>query len=431
MNKRDYFVKAIQAGAYRYKRWIIEAFTITRSEPGDEIGDHPYALYRDPDHGYAFHDPVTNEPVFIEGIRKDSPPFAFMEAMSAFPGDLPNLKEGVSTTYGQFLVNAYVLVHAFNDRIPYMNGEISAKRLESEVAKRFADQPKVGEERDPDKIYTEQYLEFGKAAISLEGLASICVVSATPKTLTCDPLIAKRRKELLEQYKDRLNDPIIQEKIEAELKRIDRDWMRGDPGERFFLKSEMYDVVRKKMFLLQGASEGMGSDTEYITDPITDGWKPDHIPAIINNLRDGSYSRGAQTALGGEQTKFLYRIFQNSRIVEDDCGTKRGMRVLMTEELAERYISNNYLEQGKTIEITKENAKSLIGKTIEIRYPTYCITPNANYCAACMGKELAKNPNALSSYSASIGSTFMLSMMAAMHGKALRTQEVDFVSSLS
>lgn len=430
MDKREYFVKAVAAGAYRYKRWVIEAFSITDTTD-QAMGTHPYALFRDPEHGYGFINPQTGEPEFLEGVRRDHAPFAFMETMTAYPNDLPNLSQGVETTYGQFFVNAYVLCHAFGNRIPYLNGEITAKKLEQELLKRYVNDPPAGQERDPDKIYTDMYLEFGKACTALEGFSALCVVSATPKTMTCDPRIAVRRQELLEQYRDRLHDPVIQVRIESELKKIDREWMRGDPGERFYLKSKSYDVVRKKMFLLQGASEGLGATGDYITRPLSDGWTGEDLPAMINNLRDGTYSRGAQTALGGEITKFLYRIFQNTSITEEDCGSTMGLEIVLNEQIANRFVGSSILRGQSLVEITEDNWREFIDRKVRLRYPTYCKTSGANFCATCMGKHISRSPNALSSYVAAVGSMFMQLFMSAMHGKTLQVRELDFMESLS
>jgi len=425
MNKRDYFVKSIKAGSHLNKRWVIEAFSVT--EPQDEIGPYPYALYKDTDHGYVFINPETQDLDRLEGVKPNSAPFAFMEPMTAYPDDLPNLSEGVSTTYGQFFVNAYVLAHAFGHVVPYLNGEITAKRIESEILKRMA----IDDTPDPDKITVSQYLKFGQACMALEGFSSLCVVSATEKTLTCDPKIAVRRKELLAQYKDQLKDPLIQAKIEEELKAIDREWMKGDPGERFYLKSKSYDVIRKKMFIMQGASEGMGTQTEYIVDPLSDGWKVENIPAIINNLRDGSFSRGTETALGGEISKLLYRIFQNTSIEEDDCGSTQGMKIHLSPKIYRRFIGSSVILPNKLVELTSSNIESFKDKTVTLRYPTYCKTPGTNFCSTCMGKHLTSAPNALSSYAATVGSIFMSASLKKMHGTASSVKIFELEEVLS
>jgi len=413
MNKRDYFVNAIKAGAYQYKQWIIEAFSIT--ENTQALGKYPYALFKDQEHGYAFINSSTNEPEFIDGVKKDQPLLSFMEPMTAYAGDLPNLHKAVETTYGQFFVNAYVISHAFGNIIPYLNGEITAKQIESEILKRYSDEPKDGVYL-PDRIYTNQYLEFAKACVSLEGLSALCVISATQKTITCDPKIAIRRKELLEQYKDQLNDPLIQAKIEEELLAMDRAWMKGDPGERFYIKSKSYNVVRKKMYVMQGRSEQLGADAAYITEPLHDGWDVKNLPAMINTMRFGSYSRGSETQKGGEITKFLYRIFQNSSIAEEDCGSKLGVNIPITEATHKRYIGNSIIINGKPTLLTDDNIKSYIGRTVQMRYPTYCLSKGANFCSTCMGKALENAPNALSSYAATVGSTFMSQALKQMHG---------------
>jgi hypothetical protein len=429
VDKREYFIRAMAAGAYRYKRWVIEAFSVAL--PSDRPAQHPLPLIRDPKGGVSFID-ENGDIVKIDGADPKEPLFRFRESVQAYPGNLPNIKSAVMTTYGNLLLNQVLLVHAFGDRFDYIVGDMSPSSLHKLILPHWSkEEPKPGEERNPKKIYTDQFLKFQEAGLALSGYATLCVVSSTPKTMTTDPRIPEVRARLLEEYKDRLHDPVIQAKIEGELKKIDREWVKGDPAENFYIKGKSYDVVRKKLFLIQGTAEGFGEQGEFIPGSLEDGWDIKYLPAMGNALRDGSYSRGAQTALGGEVTKFNYRIFQNTSIVEDDCGSKMGMQITLTEETRRRYISSSIITAKGLVLLDESNVDNYIGKSVLMRYPTYCHSRGANFCATCAGKNVATTPNAISTYMANIGSLFMALFMKAMHGKALKIVKLDFHESLS
>lgn len=424
MHKSDYFIKALNAGSYRYKRWVFEAFSITKTETP---GDYPYALMRREDGSYWFKDPENNDAwTSIGKFPENEPPFYFREELVVGAGAVPNLKKGVTTTYGRLLANQILLVHAFGDKLDFIEGRLSVGAIEKSIQNRIRDTPRPGEPRDPSVIYVDEYKRFSDAALSLAGYSTLCVPTATERSLTTDPNVAIRRKELIEQYKDQLNDPVIQAKIDAELIAMDRAWLKGDPSEGFFIKSKSYEVVRKKTHLLQGSESGFGKRGELIDRPLSEGWEAENLPAMANSLRSGSYNRGAQTALGGEAAKFNYRIFQNTRIVEDDCGTTLGLPLTLTKENARFYLSSSVIDGDKVVELTDETLPNFIGKRVLLRSPGFCRSKGANYCKTCVGQAIAKTPTALSTYAADIGSVFLNCFLKQMHGKAMTLVPWDF-----
>lgn len=443
MHKRDYFIMALKAGCFRYKRWVLEVFAMTAGErPATESNYIPYQLLKDvnpiplkngkPNVQYYFQNPDNREEkIYIEGITPGEPPFYFKEEVVLGVGDIPNLRKNITSTYGNLLFNQMVLVYPFGDKIEYMEGAVSVPKIEKIIELRLVDEPKDVLKVTKDMIFVSEYKKFNEALFALAGYTQLCVPSATPKTMTVDPAIAVRRGELLEKYKDRLHDPVIQAKIDDELIAMDKAWMKGDPGEGFYLKEKSYAVVRKKTFLLQGAEQGFDVQGEVIPTSLNEGWNIKNLPAMGNSLREGSYNRGALTALGGEATKFNYRIFQNTIVSEEDCGSVFGLTVTLTEDIANRYLSSSVVTPNGPVELTEENIGKYVGKTIRVRSPIYCQTKGANFCACCIGKKIASTPNAISTYAADIGSTFMSIMLASMHGKSLRVGHYDLKKSIS
>lgn len=434
MFKRDYFLLAMNSGLFMYKRWILEAFAIT-----DTKTPHPYPhglMVAEDGRYFIKMEETDGDPIeYIEDAMPGEPMFKPLEKLLLRTGDLKNVVEPVTTTYGNALVNQLVLVYPFGRKIPFMTGQIKIEVIEKIIQQRWDDEAPEDasiEAQATAPIRTTEYKRYNEAVGQLPGLSQLCVPSATRRTMTADPAMLKRRDELLEKHKHELHDQVVLAKILDELTQMDRKWMAGDPGERFYIKGKAYDVVRLKVFIMQGISTGFGEAADLITSSLDEGWDIKKLPAMINQLRDGSHSRGAQTALGGVETKFNNRIFQNSQVEAGDCGTKRGLSMLMTKEMLPHFEGNYHIRKNGEVEnLTPEVLSGLEGKEVQVRSPIYCKTAGANFCAVCMGDRIASTPQALSTYAADIGSIFLSLFMAAMHGKSLKTEVLDWDAALT
>lgn len=427
MFKRDYFLLALENGLYLHKRWILEAFAMTR--PSNDNREFTHHLMVLEDGRYAMRDREQDDGYqIIEDAMPGEPLFRPLEKIVLKPGDLRNVYANTVTTYGNALVNQLILVYPFGGKIPFVSGSVNLKAIEDVIQRRWDDSaPEIADQSDSlvAPIRTTEYHKFNEAVGQLPGLNQLCVPSATRKTMTADPEMIKRRNELLLEHKDQLHDPVVISRIVDELTKMDRAWMKGDPGDRFYFKAKSYDVVRMKVFIMQGISAGFGEAGELIPTSLDEAWDIAKLPAMINQLRDGSFSRGAQTALGGVEVKFNNRIFQNSTVAEQDCGSKRGIAVVMTPAKAPFYVGSYQLVSGQPVVLSEESLATLAGKTIEVRSPLYCRTEGANYCAKCVGDAISSTPEALSAYAAMIGSLFLTLFMSAMHGKSMKTAELD------
>lgn len=420
MNKRDYFVKALEAQCYLHKEWILEAFSIVEM-PKDRVVEYAYPLIRDEKGRYAFID-EKGAAELIEGAAEDAPLFSFHENLVLHSGELPNLNKNVETTYGSALFNAIALVYPFGSKIPYIEGSVSAKPIEALVMSKMTDTP-----TKPDDITVSEYLRFGEAMYSLVGLTQLCVPSATAKTMTSDPRMAELRAKLLEENKDHLNDPVVIAKIEAALVAMDREWMKGDPGEGFYIKDKSYTNVRKQLFGIYGAEDpfGDGTSVTLIEKSLNDGWDINKLPEMASSLREGSYNRGHQTELGGAIAKEINRYCTNSSISEKDCGSKIGLPTLITNKNKKNYLGNYIFVEGKEILTTHENIDEFVGKEVDVRSPVYCRTPGIDYCEHCCGVSISQTPKAIGSYVADIGQNFMLVFMKSMHQNLLSIASWD------
>lgn len=445
MDRRDYFIEALQSNAFKYKEWILQLFSVTMRDDAVSPNNYPYQIVFKPDDSTVyFRDPNNNgELSVIDGATDDEPICSFKDRITLNPFDLDNVSVLTETTYGNTLLNAMLLAYPFKNKIPFLTGKLRAAAFENAVSRLLAEYPPEGTERDPKRIYIDEYLVYANTAASLAGLSQLCTASGSAATCTISPDVIKLRDELLVQYKDQLHDPAIVAMIEERLTRLDRERIKEAGADAFFLKDKSYDVVRKRVFIMVGAETGF-ADTRKGIEPITksleEGWDLDQLPAMVNNLRHGSFSRGAETALGGESVKNFYRIFQNTTVVEQDCGSNQGLQWTITESQYKWFIGLHQIlpntefgtvRSADETRLTEERLKGMIGKTIHIRSPRGCNTVEPSYCARCVGDTVALNPTGLHTTTSDVGSIFMSIFMGAMHGKALRTARYDFKSCIT
>lgn len=431
MKKRDYFLKALNAGAYRYKVWVFNMFSVTRQSADTEFD---YQLFRGEKH-YYFLDPESDVETYIEleDTNVEEAPFTFKQPVSLKVGDIPNVDRDLDTTYGNLLFNMVALVYPFHDKVPFRTGHIKTKAIEADLVKRLISdgaEPVINDQPIDNPIYVSEFLNYVDAVMSLEGYSQLCVPSATRKTLTRDPEIPKRRDELLEKYKGQLDDPSVVAKIEEELIKMDKAWMAGDLGEGFYHKDKSYNVIRKKMHLLGGYEAAFGERGKTIRNSLSEGWDTDDFPTLVNSLREGTYNRGAETQLGGVAAKTINRMFQNTRISEDDCGSTLGMEHDITEKNKKEFIGFFRINgNGNPELINEKTVDNYVGKRIKMRSPMFCRIDRANFCKTCLGNANSENPTGLGSLAGAVGSQLLYIKMKKMHGTSLKTVPFDFEST--
>lgn len=439
MLAKDYYLLALKNKAYRYRSWVISAFSILISSDFDSIKDlYPYYLIRKDNTYYFYND--KNEWEKITDKSADKPLFNNMDKLEITKDDVVNLKSSsVVTTYGNLLFNYIVLIEAFGSKIQYLNSkkECDIKYVEAIIPLLYKENPLDGEEKDPDSIYTDEYLRFTDAVFTLSAYTQVWTPAATPRSLTCHPDTAKFKAKLIEQYKDNLNDPSVIAKIDAELIKFDyENWIKGDESEGFLISKKSKNIVRKKQFLMYGAEPGLVNKVEVtpIINSLSEGLEIDKFDVYANVLRAGSYNRGAETEKGGEAVKWLLRSSSNVNIIDTDCKSTLGVYVDVNESNYINLIGFTLISTDKTtggdesIKITADNAKSYIGKRVYRRSPMYCKLDRTDYCKVCVGDKLGLHPAGASIAISSEGSVLLSIFMSAAHSKGLSLARLNLDS---
>lgn len=443
MNKREFFINAMNAGRFSDKRWVFAAFSILRPSKSGFDGMMPWdILYIESDKHEG------GKPVFIDDngnmvelsdysfdYQNPEPPYTFREKIKLSKDEMTNLKkESITTTYGNALANWLLCVYPFEDKIEYIEGKFTLKSVEKIIEKHLSDEPEEGKERDKSKIYVDEYSRFRRSASLIDGFTQLAVPSATAKSMTRSPDTEKFREELLKKYEGQLHDPAVAAKIDKAMVEFDKAWMAGDDAMGFYIKDKSFNIVRKKSHGLVGYESSFsesGEGGEMIARSLSEGLDVDKLPAMINSLREGSYDRGASTALGGEAVKFILRVMQNSTVEEQDCKSKLGMEMFIADNKKDTFVGNYILEGSTVKELTNDNISSYVGKTVVMRSPLFCRTPNAGFCATCIGRRYGEHATSLPTAASNVGSVFLSTFLAAMHGVELKTNKLDLKDSLT
>lgn len=437
----SYFLEALQNDAYHNREWIISVFTVADYPFWEEVTDprtiYEYKLYRsnrDPDKLYFYkhnEEDINNHLHELDGfsVSELKPLAKYSDRIELKTGDLLNVRENVETTFGNCIFNAMCLIYAFGDKIPFMTGRINGSKLEKMIAANLHDTPAEGEPRLKDRYYVDELIKHATAINSLDALSYTCVPTTSEKTMLPNPAVVKRRDELLKQYANELHKPAVIAKIQSELAKLDKEYFKGDRAEGFYLSDKAYDISRMKKFTMLGLIGGFGgNEPSLMTTSLAEGYKPEELPTIADDIRSGSYSRGKSTAIAGAGVKLVYNALQSVTIADGDCGQKNGMPFVITKDNVGDFDGRYMITKTGLVELTKPIVEQYIGQTIYVRTPMLCKQEKPSFCSICAGKSLSMLPDAVHIVASDINSIYMNITMKSMHGKTLKTKRLDIFS---
>lgn len=342
--------------------------------------------------------------------------------ISTYSEDAP-----LQTTIGRLVWNYVALANPFDDIMPYLNTPWNPGAIEDMIAHALITQTTT----------MEQQSRYTRNVYYLGHFTELGVVAFTRKSLTTDPNLAKRRNELLKEHAEELasGDAVVMSKIEQELIAMDKEWLKDDPVMMFYRKNEkkIFNIQRKKLFGAGGMTEKFGDkgNFDFVSSSLSEGWDPEDFQVQANEIRAGSFSRAKETAIGGEDIKFILRVFQNSRILEEDCKSDTFLNVVVNK-WNYKYYRHRYIKSGSDLkELTENDVEKLIGKTIQVRSPMTCKT-DGGYCRVCMGKIFSVlDQKQLDLRANVLGRYFITSSLKGMHGTSFNTFEISNLNDFS
>lgn len=311
------------------------------------------------------------------------------------------------TTVGRLFFNSIL-----PDDFPYMNEEITVKRLSALVDEMIMH---YGIDRTPkilDKIKTFGFkyatysgVTWGIDNVSIpDGKAEI-VKNARAQELVVRDQFAEGLLSEDEQYQKVVE---IWENTKKEIEKI-------IPG-TLDKTGSTYDLITS------GARGNMGSLVQMcgmiglIVNTSGDTLDFPIIPSYIEGLspleyfitthgsRKGAADTALNTAKAGYLTRRLVDVAQDVVITEEDCGTKNGKMIHAVDGVFAKYVSGRVLlsdiknAEGKVLKkkgemVTKEDAKMLEKEGIKeafVRTPLSCDTVHG-LCRNCYGLDLGRN----------------------------------------
>ena len=307
-------------------------------------------MVRADSNGYYYLNADTNTKEYIDGAVDTSKPLLdFKEFITVPKGFIFPEWDEIRTTVGNLLQNYLLVVDPFQGKVPYINKRFFPNDVEKLFIRKWKrSKDDVKNDEVEGEVFTEEYLKFAENAIYLSNFTQTVVPSVTKKAIVSNPAVEKRKKELFEEYKDKLDDPIIQTKIDDELKKIDKDYLKDDDFMGFAISGKIFNDARKRLYYQFGFAKGLDDNKEptYINRPLDKGIDLNNLPAYVNDAYSGSIGRGLETQEGGVDVKNAVRSAANLKVDGKECGTKYGEPVLFDEDTKknEKYLDYYFIQ---------------------------------------------------------------------------------------
>lgn len=304
-------------------------------------------------------------------------------------------KNAFTTTVGIFIFNKYFIEEELFDMFHYINKTVD-KKVIKKIISTLSDA--VMEDRMPLSSLVTVLEKVQKCM----PYVTILSPSYTEKLMTSTRVINKKKSELLKKYKDRLEagDEIAASQMEQELMDFAMDYLKDDPSMDIFTSGAKQDMHNnfKNMFVMKGVVKDPDPNAKQrykvAKSCYIDGISPEEYALFANSLAAGPYSRAKKTANGGYREKLFLRAFQH--IVLDpegsDCGTKRTLKVELTDDNYNEWKYGYVVEGSKLVELTSQNKSKYVGKTVKMRFSALCQSKTGicHHCAGNMFYRLGK-----------------------------------------
>lgn len=340
------------------------------------------------------------------------------EEIEMLPGEMPNYTgdKPLWTTIGKVYLNYRIYVAVVGDRIPYHNDEWTQDSTNKTI-----------EHYLKNKLITneETFMMLGNA-VEVGEFTDISNEGLTSKTWTTHPDVPKVKAEMLAKMSEAdKRDPFKIIELEDRLMSLDKQHVEGDKTKIFHdgFGKKSYSMHRKKLLLMFGGVSSFDPDEGYVcmTNSLHDGYDMDKFHVYVNETYKGSSARGKETATAGEKTKYNFRIYQDIKIISDDCKPLRGMKIELGSDLNSpavlQFLDRYTYPEAKVVDL--EYLKKNLGKVITLRDPNFC-RAGSGLCYRCTCNQLYENQeDRLNGYPVEITSSMLAVSLAIFHGTSL------------
>lgn len=315
----------------------------------------------------------------------DGPRFNTFDTISIPKGSYGNTKKNKNTfktTVGLWVFNKS-FIEPFSDILGYINEPITDGvygKINNKLSYALLE----------EKITVSQLKEFITQSQIIMSCASAICPSHTMDMLLLTNKAEKKKKELEKQYKEGLEkgDLSAVKNIENQLISFAKEELKDSESVDMYNSGarSSWGNNFKNMYLVKGSIRKTDGSYDYVSSSYISGLDPKDFAKTNDAAVGGPYSRSQKTRYGGYNEKLFTRATQHIKVIPNtDCGTKRTIKVTLTEKNIKNWMYSYYVKSNGSIEeITSENMNSLIGKTVNMRFSSLCKrTKDGCVCEAC------------------------------------------------
>ena len=311
------------------------------------------------------------------------------------------------TTVGRLFFNSVL-----PDDFPYINEEITAKRIQNLVDEVVA---KYGIDRTPQIL--DKIKDFGYKYLTLSGITWGIDNVKIPKE---KPDIVARYKKEEENIREKYEEGLLSESEKSQ--KIIEVWEQAQKEleklapKSLDIRSSTYDLIisgargNSSQLAQMCGMKGIIINTsgERIDFPIIpsyiEGLSPLEYFITTHGARKGTADTALNTAKAGYLTRRLVDVAQDVVVTDEDCGTKKGKRIYSEDGNFAKLINGRVLledikgSDGKVLYkkgemINKEASKIIEKEGIKeafVRTPLTCETIHG-VCQKCYGLDMGRN----------------------------------------
>lgn len=427
----DYLKYVIENKIIFERKWLISVMSIPIPNLNGKINNEFFTVVDDK---YYVKMKIEDEEVLKEvaGITSQRPLLHHHDDVIITKKLFPNIEsDTLKTTVGRALLNYVSLVYPFKDKIAYFNKKFDPGDVEQEIAIGLSD----------DTITVQEYRTFTKSILYTLNLTRIVNLAGTYKSIVGPPDRKEFKAALVNEYNSkygpdwRANRTYVTQ-FEDALIAHDKEFLKDDPTLGTVISNKTLQNSRAKLYGAFGSEASWwdkGQKVNFVENSLMDGYPMDPVQLAImyNTARSGSYKRGLETQKGGAAAKDTLRATSAIQIIRGDCGTKIVPTITLTKDNIENYYGAYYIKNNKPVLISPRDADVLIGSSLPIRVPSFCIEPNGNYCSTCVGENLARYKAGASLGSLETGGVMLTISLKVMHTSKAQTIDVNLLDIMS
>ena len=424
----EYLTRAINSDYPTNFQWLTNMFSyLAEKEYEDE-----YVKIKDNQYFVKLKNQEDDSTVmYLLKDKYEEPIIDSKMKVSLVANSIPYLTEDVDTTAGRLIANYLLILRIFKGKIAYINNKFDVSYIENKYIIKLLASP---DDKDVDKKITiEEYTKFIDTVSFLTRLNRFIVHAGGPDFMARPDGIDEYRTKLIAEAKKKYGDDAMEKidvigEIDKKLEKYQQEALKDDPAMMMEVEGKTKQAV-KKMF----GAYGHGGDfyytdgkAHYLENSLEEGWDDtkEAITVLYNDIRTGSYSRGAETQKGGYAAKQGLRATTDIKIIKGDCGSKVGLDSLITEKNKETFIGRYIIVGGKSLLLTEENVDKYVNKVVSLRSPMFCHTEN-NFCSTCMGEASKNYQNAVAIMVINMAGIILNTSMKAMHDQSIKLVKLN------